>query len=300
MRSKKLGFVCLLVVALTFPIGMNAQGGATGAIAGAVVDGNGAPISNAQVEIAPAGGASAIRTVFSDASGNFTAASLPVGEYDVVVKATGFSTSKYSDVMVRLTETTRFNPSLVGAQGQNSAQPSAGAGQDEKVMVVTAPPAVGGATSSPAPGRSVEADTIGKLPLATQNFHQLLTLSAGASSELNASAQLGRGDVGINVNGQRDDNNNYLLDGVSVTDLRNSELFNTPLPSPDAVQEFKVQTSLYDATEGRNGGGNINAVLKTGTSHWHGSAYEFFRNDIFNANEFFQERNGQPRPAVKQ
>ena len=111
---------------------------------------------------------------------------------------------------------------------------------------------------------------------------------------------VGRGDVGINVNGQRQDNNNYLLDGISVTDLRNSELFNTPLPSPDAVQEFKVQTSLYDATEGRNGGGNINAVLKSGTSRWHGSAFEFFRNDVFNANEFFQERNGQPRPEVKQ
>ena len=109
--------------------------------------------------------------------------------------------------------------------------------------------------------------------------------------------QLGRGDIGINVNGQRDDNNNYLIDGISVTDLRNSELFNTPLPSPDAVQEFKVQTSLYDATEGRNGGGNINAVLKSGSSRWHGSAFEFFRNDVFNANDYFLSRNGQPRPG---
>ena len=62
------------------------------------------------------------------------------------------------------------------------------------------------------------------------------------------------------------------------------------------MQEFKVQTSLYDATEGRNGGGNINAVLKSGTPQWHGSAFEFFRNDLFNANEYFQEREGQPRP----
>lgn len=106
--------------------------------------------------------------------------------------------------------------------------------------------------------------------------------------------------MGISVNGQRQNNNNYLLDGVSVTDLRNSELLNTPLPSPDAVQEFKVQTSLYDATAGRNGGGNINAVLKSGTSRWHGSAFEFFRNDALNANEFFQKREGQPRPAVRQ
>ena len=104
----------------------------------------------------------------------------------------------------------------------------------------------------------------------------------------------------IDVNGQREENNNYLIDGVSVTDLRDSELAATPLPSPEAVQEFKVQTSLYDATQGRDGGGNINAVLKSGSPKWHGSAFEFFRNDTLNANEFFQNREGQPRPDVKQ
>jgi hypothetical protein len=170
----------------------------------------------------------------------------------------------------------------------------------EEVTVVSAPPVVTVETSNAATGRIVEAEVIRSLPLATQNFHQLLNLSAGALSNLNASAELGRGDVGINVNGQRQNNNNYLLDGISVPDLRNSELLNTPLPSPDAVQEFKVQTSLYDATEGRNGGGNINAVLKSGTSQWHGSAFEFFRNDALNANEFFQRTEGQPRPVVRQ
>lgn len=299
MTGRKLGLLLSLVFILIVPIGAYAQSGATGAIAGSVVDSKGAPVSNAKIDLKFAG-STAIREVVSDASGNFTAASLPVGVYEIVVEAPGFSTSKYSDVTVRLTETTRFNPSLVSLERQPSDE-AAGAGvQEGKVMVVNAPPVVAIETSSPATGRSVEADIIGTLPLATQNFHQLLTLSPGASSDLNASAQLGRGDVGIHVNGQRDDNNNYLLDGISVTDLRNSELFNTPLPSPDAVQEFKVQTSLYDATEGRNGGGNINAVLKSGSPHWHGSAFEFFRNDVLNANEYFQKRDGQPRPVVKQ
>ena len=67
------------------------------------------------------------------------------------------------------------------------------------------------------------------------------------------------------VNGQREDNNNYPIEGVSVTDYNVAELTNTPLPNPDVVQEFKVQTSLYDASQGRNGGGNINAILKSGT-----------------------------------
>ncbi len=298
MTRKKLALVFSVMLALSIPFSLYAQSGATGAIGGAVADVKGTPVANAQVEIV-AGSGAVVRTVFSDAGGNFTAASLPVGVYDVVVKAPGLSTSKYSDVAVRLTETTRLNPSLVAVQSQSSTRTPA-AGDADKIMVVTEPPVVAVETSSPATGRTVEADLIGSLPLATQNFHQLLTLSSGASSDLNASAQLGRGDVGIDVNGQRDDNNNYLLDGISVTDLRNSQLFNTPLPSPDAVQEFKVQTSLYDATEGRNGGGNINAVLKHGTSRWHGSAFEFFRNDVFNANEYFQNRNGQPRPVVKQ
>jgi len=281
-------------------LGAFGQGGATGAIAGAVLGTNGAPIANAQVEIRATGGAAALRTVFADGSGNFTVPSLPVGVYDMVVSATGFSTSKYDNVSVRLTETTRLNPSLSSTQNAVSGD-SAGTGQPtESVFVVTAPPVVVVETSSPTTGRTVEPDVIRSLPLATQNFHQLLNLSAGALSNLNASAELGRGDVGINVNGQRDDNNNYLLDGISVTDLRNSELLNTPLPSPDAVQEFKVQTSLYDATQGRDGGGNINAVLKSGTSSWHGSAFEFFRNDALNANEFFQNREGQPRPEVRQ
>ncbi|MGA3093183.1 MAG: carboxypeptidase-like regulatory domain-containing protein [Terriglobales bacterium] len=276
------------------------QSGSTGAIAGAVLDTKGAPITHAQVEIWTAGGLTALRTVFADGSGNFTVASLPVDVYDVVVSATGFSTSKYDNVSVRLTETTRLNPCLNNAESAAPSESAATAQQMETVIVVTAPPVIAVETSSPATGRTVEPNLIRSLPLATQNFHQLLSLSAGALSGLNASSELGRGDVGINVNGQREDNNNYLLDGISVTDIRNSELFNTPLPSPDAVQEFKVQTSLYDATQGRNGGGNIDAVLKSGTSNWHGSAFEFFRNDVLNANEFFQNREGQPRPVVRQ
>jgi len=296
MTCRKLAVLAVVLAGLLFPLLMNAQGGSTGAITGVVVDAKGATVSNAQIEITTAGTDSALRTVFSDASGNFTAASLPVGVYDVTVKASGFSTSKFSEVAVRLTETTRLNPSLsAAANGTGAAE----TGEVEKVVVSTAA-VIAVETSNATTGRTIGDDVIDSLPLATRNFHQLLTLSTGASSELNASAQLGRGDVGINVNGQRDNNNNYLIDGVSVSDLRNSQLFNTPLPSPDAVQQFKVQTSLYDATEGRNGGGNINAVLKSGGSHWHGSAYEFFRNDVFNANEFFQKRNGQPRPVVKQ
>src|SRR5207344_3622175 len=138
------------------------------------------------------------------------------------------------------------------------------------------------------------------LPLATQNFQQLLTLSSGAQSELNASAQLGRGNVRVIVNGQREDNNNYLIEGISATDYNVAQATNIPLPNPDVIQEFKVQTSLYDASQGRDGGGNVNAILKSGTRQFHGDAYEFFRNDKLNANDFFLNRASVTRPDIKQ
>ena len=102
-------------------------------------------------------------------------------------------------------------------------------------------------------GESLAAQTITDLPLATRNFQQLLTLSAGASSDLNNTSQLGRGAVYIHVNGGREDNNNYLIEGISASDYAFGELTYTPLPNPDSVQEFKVSTSLYDATQGLNG-----------------------------------------------
>jgi len=77
----------------------------------------------------------------------------------------------------------------------------------------------------------------------------------------------------MHVNGGREDNNNYLIDGITVADYAFGELTYTPLPSPDAIEEFKVSTSLYDATQGRNGGGNINATLKSGTSAFHGDPF---------------------------
>src|SRR5579863_5262764 len=156
MTQKRFGAVLSLFFALVLPLFTYAQSGATGAISGSVADFQGTPVSGAEIEITPAGSNSAVRTVYSDAGGNFTAASLPVGAYDIVVKAAGFSTSKYSNVTVRLTETTRFNPSLVAAKNQSSAGATRAADESEKVMVVSAPPVVAVDTNSPTTGRSVD------------------------------------------------------------------------------------------------------------------------------------------------
>ncbi len=263
-----------------------AQGGATGAISGTVQDVSGAVLANAQVEIINQDTGIMTRTVKTDASGAFTAPLLPVATYTVKVTASGFGEGTFKDIAVRITETTRLIAKLAPTKVMQTVEVQA------EVQAVE--------TTTATTGQAIEERTIRELPLATQNFQQLLTLSTGAQSELNASAQLGRGNARVIVNGQREDNNNYLIEGISATDYNVSQSTNVPLPNPDVIEEFKVQTSLYDASQGRNSGGNVNAILKSGTMHFHGDLYEFFRNDVLNANEFFLNRANQPRPSVKQ
>ena len=285
MSSLKSFTTCTLVV-LALATVAAAQGGATGAISGTVTDVTGAVLAGAQVQIINQDTGAVARTLKTDASGSFTAPLLPVATYTVKITATGLGEGNFKDIAVRITETTRLTAKLAPLRVL------------EKVEVQATVQTV--ETTTATTGQAIEERTIRELPLATQNFQQLLTLSSGAQSELNASAQLGRGNARVIVNGQREDNNNYLIEGISATDYNVSQSTNVPLPNPDVIEEFKVQTSLYDASQGRNSGGNVNAILKSGTKSFHGDAYEFFRNDVLNANEFFLNRAGEARPSVKQ
>jgi Carboxypeptidase regulatory-like domain/TonB dependent receptor len=280
------GGVVLLLAGLFAVAKAYGQGGATGAISGVVVDTSGGAVSGADVQIIDTRTESAIRKLPTNTDGAFVATLLPPGTYYVVVNKSGFSQAKANDIEVRVTETTSvtitLKPGTVSEKVEISAQ----------VTTVE--------TTNATTGQSLGTETVRELPLATQNYQQLLTLSTGAQSELNAAAQLGRGSVKLFVNGQREDNNNFLIEGISATDYNVAQATYVPLPNPDVIQEFKVQTSLYDASQGRNGGGNVNAILKSGTRDFHGDAYEFFRNDVLNANEFFLNREGQPRPVIKQ
>src|SRR5579872_3993741 len=249
------------------------QGGATGAIGGTVQDASGAVIANAKVNVRSEATGEVVRQATTDSSGAFTTALLPVGTYKVEVTAQGFPVTTFPGVVVRITETTR----MTAVMKVNSVK--------EVVEVQSQVEQVN--TTDATTGQSLGAQTITDLPLATRNFQQLLTLSSGASADLNAAAQLGRGQVYMHVNGGREDNNNYLIDGITVADYAFGELTYTPLPSPDAIEEFKVSTSLYDATQGRNGGGNINATLKGGTNKFHGDLWEYFRNTSLDAHDYF-------------
>ena len=273
LRCAKLAVVvsALCFSALAFP-----QGGATGAITGTVQDASGAVISGAQVNVINEATGQVVRTGSTDSSGTVAATLLPAGNYSLEVSASGFAASKVTGIVVRITETTRLTAVLKVTPVKEVLEV-----QSQLVNVET---------TAATTGESLGSTVITTLPLATRNFQQLLTLSAGASSALNNASQLGRGQVYIHVNGGREDNNNYLIDGISVADYAFGELTYTPLPNPDAIQEFKVSTSLYDASQGRNGGGNINATLKNGTSSFHGDLWEYFRNTSLDATDYFLKR----------
>ena len=198
-----------------------AQGGATGAISGTVIDSSGSSVADAEVQIINTATETLIRKIPSSADGSFVATLLPPGTYKVVVNKSGFAESKAEAIEVRVTETTRVSISLKPGSVTETVEITAAVTNVETTNATT--------------GQSIGSNAVRTLPLATQNFQQLLTLSAGAQSELNSSTGLGRGDVRIIVNGQREDNNNYLIEGISATDYNVADLTNTPLPNPDVV-----------------------------------------------------------------
>ncbi len=161
-------------------------------------------------------------------------------------------------------------------------------------------------TSSSAVGMVVEQQLVTALPLSSRNFTQILALSPGVNASVANAGALGRNSVNISANGSRPYDNSLVLNGL-VAENPMSQGFDddvdkggVPIPSPDALMEFKVQTALYDAETGRQGGAVIQAVTKSGTNQFHGTLFEFLRNDDLNANDFFRNATSQPRGVLKQ
>jgi hypothetical protein len=183
MRGSISSWLSISVVAFLWSGLVFAQGGATGAISGTVLDPSGAVVSGADVRIANPDTGALTRATKTDSTGSFIATLLPVGNYTVSVSSPGFQEGKFVDVVVRVTETTRMEARLRTLAVQEKV--------DVQAQVQTVD------TSTATTGQAIDARTIRDLPLATQNFQQLLTLSAGTNSDLNASSSLGRGDVRI-------------------------------------------------------------------------------------------------------
>src|SRR5213079_2826128 len=176
---------------------------------------------------------------------------------------------------------------------------------EEKVVVVSESQLL--QTESPALGSVTDHDAVVNLPLVTRNYTQIVTLSPGIAAGVTNAAALGRGSSGesqggFRVHGASGADNNFQMNGVEINDLQASGFLSggVAVPNPDAIQEFKVQTGLYDASYGRNAGANVNVVTKGGTNEFHGTLFEYFRNEALNANDYFRKLSNQPRQVLRQ
>src|SRR5256886_3260919 len=278
--SVLLPFAFLLLASLS----VLPQGGTTGRIAGSVRDKSGAAIAGAEITVAGRATGEE-RKVISDSTGsNYAVVLLPPGHYRVSIKAGGFKQTVFEDVQVNITQTTVVNADLEVGDLK------------ESVTISTAPSLI--QKDGPQRGRVVDSRAVSELPLATRNFTQILALSPGATVALPDNSALGRNSQNISVNGARTTQNNYQINGVDANRLGVNAAGTLAVPAPETIQEFKVQTSLYDATFGRAGGGNIQAVTKSGGNDFHGSLYEYFRNNALNANNPFLKAAGVKRPVL--
>jgi hypothetical protein len=285
--------VALCAVAMgSFAARLLAQSAGTGALTGTVTDTSGGVLPAALVTLISAD-TNQTRTVTTGADGVYKFALLPPAMYRVRFSATGFKTAEVSSVSVNVTETPVLDRTLeVGSQ-------------NEQVTVEAQGEALQTATSTL--GNTVGTRTVTELPLSTRNYTQVIALSAGTNSGANNATALGKGTQNMSVNGNDPGQNNFQMDGVNITNFANSGSANDAslyagvgIPSPDAIQEFKVQTSTYDASYGRNPGANVNVVTRSGTNQVHGAAFEFLRDTIFNANDFFYNRNNPASAHTKQ
>jgi hypothetical protein len=268
--------LCLLLAAPA-----HAQTATTGQITGTVLDPQGGVVPGAQVIATNEAGLR--REASTDADGVFRLGLLPPGVYKVEVSSTGFKNTLVEGVVVKITETTPVDVTL-----------QVGAAAGETVTVTSETPLVH--TDSATRGEVIESGTLRQLPLPTRNFQQLLTLTAGTVSSVPNSSDLGRGDTTFSVNGQRTLSNAVVINGVDGNSIGTGSTPNLAVPATDTLQEFIVQTSLYDASQGRSAGSIVAAVTKSGTNDFHGNAYYFLRNDTLNANNFFLNRAGVSKP----
>jgi Carboxypeptidase regulatory-like domain len=280
---------CLISTAVTPSV--MAQSASTGALNGTVKDPSGAVIPNVKVTATSATGAT--RTATTSADGTYSIGLLPPGTYGVKFEAPGFQTTEVPSVTVTVTETGTLDETLqVGAQTQEvTVQANVEAVQTTNATV----------------GTTIGSQAVSSLPLNTRDYINLLSLSAGANANVENAGSLGKGSQDIAVNGASTGQNNYQMDGVPIDSFgagggvgENGTRGAFGIPNPDAIQEFRIQTSQYDAGYGRNPGANVNVVTKSGTNDFHGSLWEFFRNTDLNANNFFNNLHGAPRGALDQ
>lgn len=247
-----------------------------GAITGLVQDTTGAVIPNAQVTLTSTDTGLKLQTQ-TDGSGNYTFSPIKIGNYTVSATAPGFQVTTqqhaHVDVQQRLEVDLQLKP---GSTAQT-------------VTVTSAPPLM--QTESGSTGQVLSTKAINETPLNGRNWVYIAQLSAGVAPP---SGSRGAGTGDFNANGQRAEQNNFIMDGVdnnnNVVDFLNGASY-IVRPPPDALAEFKIQTGAYSAEFGHSAGSVINASIKSGTNQIHGDLWEYIRNDAFDVRQFFDGNN---------
>ncbi len=278
--QQKIQILCLAaMLLLSFSSFATAQE-ITGTLNGTVRDSSGAIIPGATVTISdPSKGNVVLRTLATNDEGAFSAPNLQSSVYQITVEAANFKKTVKSDIKLNVGQRRTVDVTLE-------------AGNISETVTVQAD-AVAVDLTTPTAGTTISGDQVRELSINNRNFVQLITLAPGVSSNLSDQVFVGTTNpdgqanvVSISVNGARSSQNTYTVDGADVTD-RGSNLTIQAYPSVDSIGEFKVLTSLFPAESGSSGGGQINLVTRSGTDQFHGSLFEFVRNEEFNANTYF-------------
>ena len=262
-------FFVVLAIGLTQAHGQADQG----AITGLITDATGAAIPNAKVTLTNTE-TGLVLHAGTDASGNYVFSPIKIGSYKVEAGAPGFSSTVQQNITLHVQDRVEANLSLKTG------------GEDQVVTVTAAPPLL--QTEEGSTGQVIEAKAINDTPLNGRNWVFIAQLTAGVAPSNGARGQKG-GD--FNANGQRAEQNNYIMDGVdnnvNVVDFFNGASY-VVRPPPDALAEFKVQTGSYSSEFGHSAGAVVNASIRSGTNKIHGALWEYIRNDAFDVREFFQ------------
>lgn len=281
--------VCCASLAIQISFG---QTPGTGAISGTVFDAASRVVNGAHVQVTNEA-THLSRSITTAEGGLFRLPLLSPGSYEVAVTQNGFADYEARDIVVPVSQTVSLNVQLAVAGTSQTVQVTEAASVEE--------------LESSTRGGTVDGTAIRALPLSSRNFTQILGLSTGVIVDLPTPSALGNGTQNVASTGATPTSNNIQFNGIDANNLvENSAVqaqsfeVGTAIPAPDSIAEFRVQTANFDAAYGRGTGANVDLVTKSGTNSFHGSAWEFVRNNIFNANDFFSKLSGQARPDLKQ
>jgi hypothetical protein len=266
MRHSCLALLLLLLLDLGSPASAQTI---RGSIGGTVTDASHNPVDRAAITLTEAA-TNKKRSAVANARGEFLVPTLPPGNYNLDVEQAGYR-NYIQQVTLGLDQELHVEVMLLSGNRTDTVEVTA-----VRTMVKT---------DSAAMGTLIENRNVTGLPLDGRNFYELALLVPGAVPAAQGSAGAVLGDIALNINGGREDSNTFLLDGIYNGDPKLNTFGVTP--PVDAIQEFEILTSVYDSSFGRNAGGQINVVLKSGSNALHGTAYEFFRNAVLDARNFF-------------